>query len=52
MPWDQNLTGDLKERPMANNKKIKMSDPIITWEVVCAWALAAIFLGTIAVAGS
>lgn len=37
---------------MTTPKKIKKSDPIITWEVVCAWALAAFFLGTIAVSGA
>ncbi len=36
---------------MTNNTN-KKSDPIITWEVVTAWALAALFLGTIAVTGA
>ena len=37
---------------MTTNKNTRKSDPIITWEVVCAWALAALFLGTIAVSGA
>ena len=37
---------------MTITKKTNKSDPIITWEVVCAWALAAFFLGTIAVSGA
>ena len=43
---------DLKEGLMTHNKNIKKSDPIITWEVICAWALAAVFLGTLAVSGT